>query len=282
MLGPGLLLFLMFVALPVIAVVALSFCSWSLSGWPRFVGLDNYARMLSDPLAATAVNNTFLFVFLGVIPTVVLGLVLALFLNVRTRGIAALRTLYLLPAVVSFVASAIIWRWIYHPTSGLLNHFLSWVGVDGRSWLSDPATALPALVVIGIWLNLPVSILVFLAALQRIPSFILEAAELDGAGAYRRLVHIVWPAVMPMSFVVALVAFVSFANGSFDLVNLMTLGGPAESTTTIVYYMYVTAFNYLDFGYSSALGVLQLLIIFLALALLEGVRRVASERGRRS
>ncbi len=278
LLGPGLILFIVFVAVPIVGGILLSFFSWNLVGFPQWVGLQNFERLFSDPLVGTALLNTTEFVVLGVVPTVVIGLVIAVFINVRMRGIAVLRTLYLIPAVVSFAASAVLWRWIYSPTSGVLNFGLGLIGINGRAWLSDPSTALPALAVIGIWLTLPISIIFYLAALQRIPESVIEAAMMDGAGAFQRLLRIIWPQVAPMTLLVALVTFISFANGSFDLVNLLTQGGPVNSTATLVYYIYTTAFQNLDLGYSAALGVVQLVFIIGCLALAQLGRKAVETR----
>jgi multiple sugar transport system permease protein len=278
LLAPGLILFIVFVAIPIVGGLLLSFFSWNLVGFPQWVGLQNFARLFHDPLVGTSLLNTAEFVLLGVIPTVILGLVIAVFINVRMRGIAALRTLYLIPAVVSFAASAVLWRWIYSPTSGVLNYALSWIGIDGKAWLTNTTTALPALVVIGIWLTLPISILFYMAALQRIPESVIEAAMIDGAGAFQRLLRIIWPQVAPMTLLVALVTFITFANGSFDLVNLLTQGGPVNSTTTLVYYIYTTAFQNLDLGYAAALGVVQLAFIIACLLLAQLGRKAVETR----
>ena len=215
-----------------------------------------------------------LFVAFGVVPTVLLGLLLAVFVNVRVPGIAALRTLYFIPAVVSFAASALLWEWVYHPSVGILDYLLSQLGVDGPAWLSNTTVALPALAVVAVWLALPVSILLYMAALQRIPETVIEAAMLDGAGSYRRLIYIIWPSVRPMTLLVAVVAFLGFTNGSFDLVNIMTQGGPINATTTLIYYTYYVAFDNLQLGYAAALAMVQLGIVLTGLGLARGAQKL--------
>lgn len=278
LIGPGTILFIVFVAIPIIGGLLLSFFSWNLVGFPQWVGLDNFVRLFQDPLVGKSLLNTAGFVVLGVVPTVILGLMLAVFINVRMRGIAVLRTLYLIPAVVSFAASAVLWRWIYNPTNGLLNFVLGWFGIDEKAWVTETATALPSLVIVGIWLSLPISILFYLAALQRIPESVIEAAMLDGASAFQRLTRIIWPLVLPMTLLVVLVDFIHFANGSFDLVSLMTQGGPVNATTTLVYYMYTTAFQNLDLGYAAALGLAQLAFIVGCLVLVQLGRKAIGSR----
>jgi ABC-type sugar transport system permease subunit len=180
--------------------------------------------------------------------------------------------------VVSFAASAVLWQWIYHPSTGILDFFLSKVGISGPQWLSDSSVALPALDVIGIWMSLPVSVLLYMAALQRIPESTLEAATLDGCGPVRRMVYIIWPGVRPMSILVAIVAFLAFTNGSFDLVNIMTQGGPVNATTTLIYYTYYQSIDNLNLGYGAALTVLQLLLIIVVIAGARGLQVLGARR----
>jgi multiple sugar transport system permease protein len=209
------------------------------------------------------------------VPTVVLGLMLAVLSNVRSRFIGAIRTLYFVPAVVSFAASAVLWNWIYRPGEGILDYLLHLIGITGPAWLSNTRTALPALDIVGIWLSLPVAVLLYLAALQRIPEQVIEAAMLDGAGAFRRLRYIIWPGVRNITVVVVIVAVLAFTNGSFDLVNILTQGGPINATTTLIYYIYFVGFDNIQLGYAAALSVLQLAMFAVLLVVLGVVRRFA-------
>lgn len=276
MLAPNLTLFTIFIIVPVILGVLLSFTNWDLTGFPQFVGLANYHRLLIDPMVPQAILTTLLFLLLGVVPTVILGLLLAVLSNVRFRFIGAIRTLYFIPAVVSFAASSVLWEWIYRPGQGILDYLLHLVGITGPAWLSNTHTALPALDIVGIWLGLPVATLLYLAALQRIPEQVIEAATLDGAGAFQRLRYIILPGVRNISVVVLIVAVLHFTNGSFDLVNILTQGGPINATTTLIYYIYFIAFQNIQLGYAAALSVLQLAIFGVLLALLGLVRSFAS------
>jgi multiple sugar transport system permease protein len=275
LIAPNIILFTVFITIPVLLGVALSFTSWGLVGSPKWVGLANYRELLKDPAVPQAIETTMEFLLFGVVPTVVLGLMLAMLVNIQFRGVAAIRTLYFVPAVVSFVASAVLWQWIYRPGQGILDYLIYKLGFVGPAWLSDTHTALPALDIVGIWLSLPTAILLYLAALQRIPTQVIEAATLDGAGAYRRLRHIIWPGVRSMTILVVIVAILAFTNGSFDLVNVLTQGGPINATTTLIFYIYYTAFNNLQLGYAAALSVLQLLMFAVILALLALFRRLA-------
>jgi multiple sugar transport system permease protein len=276
MLAPNLILFTIFIIVPVILGLLLSFTSWDLTGFPRWVGLANYRHILRDPMVPQAILTTIVFLLFGVVPTVVLGLLLAVLVNVRVRFIGAIRTLYFVPAVVSFAASSVLWQWIYRPGEGILDYLLHTVGITGPAWLDNTHTALPALDIVGIWLSLPVSTLLYLAALQRIPEQVIEAAMLDGAGAFGILRHIIWPGVRNITVVVVIVAVLAFTNGSFDLVNILTQGGPINATTTLIYYIYYVAFDNIQLGYAAALSVLQLAIFAVLLALLGLLRSFAS------
>jgi multiple sugar transport system permease protein len=275
LLAPNLILFTVFIVIPVILALALSFTSWGLVGAPKWIGLANYRQLVSDPAVPQAIETTMLYLVFGVAPTVVLGLLLATLANVRFRFVGVVRTLYFVPAVVSFAASAILWQWIYRPGQGILDFLLQKVGVTGPAWLSNTHTALISLDIISIWLSLPTAILLYLAALQRIPQQTIEAAMLDGAGAFRRLRSIIWPGVRNMTIIVVIVTVLSFTNSSFDLVNILTQGGPINATTTLIYYIYYVAFNNIQLGYAAALSVLQVALFAAILFLLAAARRLA-------
>jgi ABC-type sugar transport system permease subunit len=275
LLAPNLILFSIFIVIPVILALALSFTSWNLVGAPQWIGLGNYREMLADPAMPQAVETTMLFLLFGVVPTVILALLLAMLVNVRFRFVGVVRTLYFVPAVVSFAASAILWQWIYRPGQGILDFLLQKVGINGPAWLSNTHKALISLDIISIWLSLPTAILLYLAALQRIPPQVIEAAMLDGAGPFSRLRNIIWPGVRNMTILVVIVTILAFTNSSFDLVNILTQGGPINVTTTLIYYIYYAAFNNLQLGYAAALSVLQLAMFAVILGLLALARRLA-------
>ena len=181
--APNLLMFTVFVGIPIIGGLALSFTNWDLTGLPQWAGLANYKEMFSDPLVGMAVKTTLKFLVLGVVPTVIISLGLAMLINFQFRFVGVVRSLYLIPAAVSFAASALIWQFIFRPgNQGLLDYVLSLFGIPGPGWLSSTTWALPALDIITIWLALPTATILYLAALQRIPDSVIEAAMLDGAG----------------------------------------------------------------------------------------------------
>lgn len=282
MIGPNLLLFSLFIVIPIVGGLYLSFTTWNINnGAPKWVGLANYRKLFADPLVGVAVGNTAKFLLFGVLPTVFIGLGLALLINVRFRFVGVVRSLYLIPAAMSFAASAVVWRYIFldGPGYGVVNWVISQFGVTPPDWLVSTTWALPALDVIAIWLSLPVATILYLAALQRIPASVIEAATLDGAGPVRRVRYIIWPMVRPMTLLVAVVALLSFTNGSFDLVNILTpTGGTNYATTTLIFYIYQQGFTYGLWGYAAALSVLQIALIGGVLATL----RMLSMFGRRA
>lgn len=276
LLAPNLLLYVIFIIIPIVLALVLSFMSWNLVGSPQFVGFANYMQLWHDPMVPQSMETSFIFLLFGTVPTVVLGLALAVLLNAQFRFIGLIRTLYFVPAVVSFAASAILWQWIYRPGQGIVDYLLQQVGIVGPAWLSDGHTALPALDIVGIWMELPVAILLYLAALQRIPASVIEAAMLDGAGPMARLRYIIWPGVRNITIIVVIVSTLAFTNGSFDLVKILTQGGPINATTTLIYYIYYVAFDNIQLGYAAALSVLQVAMFAVLLGLLGVARKVTN------
>ena len=196
LIGPNLALFSVFVLVPIVGGLLLSFTTWDITnGLPKWVGLANYHRMFADPLVWQAVLTTLKFILFGVVPTVFIALGLAMLINVRFRFVGAVRSLYLIPAAMSFAASAVVWRYIFldGPGFGVLDYVISRFGVTPPDWLASPTWALPALDIITVWLSLPAATVLYLAALQRIPDSLIEAAALDGAGPIRRARHVIWP-----------------------------------------------------------------------------------------
>lgn len=271
---PSLLGFTVFVVVPALAAIGLSFFSWDLFTTPQWIGLDNYTRLFSDAQMWKALEITGLFVLLGVIPTVVVGFVLAVLINARMRGIGAIRLLYFAPMVASSAVAAVLWSYIYDPRSGVANEILSWVGARGPAWLSDTTWALPALTIMLIWLALPLVMILYLAGLQRIPDDIYAAAALDGAGRWRQLWSITWPNVVPTTVLVAILQGINFVSGSFETSLIMTNGGPLGSTQTLALYAYKTAFQNTEMGYASALSLFQLAIIAAVVLLIRLVTRL--------
>lgn len=261
LLAPALVLFVVFIVIPTATGITLSLFTWHFLDDPVFSGLANFRQLLADPDTWQSLGVTMKFVVLGVIPTVLIGFLLAVLTNARLRGAGALRVLYFVPAVVSVAVSAVLWNFIYDGRRGPLGALMRNVGLPSIDFLSTTTWALPALVVMMIWLALPVVILLYLAGLQRISPDIYDAAALDGAGSWRILWSITWPNVRGTTSVVAILQLINFVSGSLDIALILTNGDPLGSTRALGLYAYLVAFRNTDAGYASALSVLQLVVI---------------------
>lgn len=258
---PNASLFTVFIILPIIGAFALSLFRWDMMSPVSFIGLQNFAEILSDPRALNSIVKTLYLVVLGVVPTVVLSFLLAVLVNVRFPGIRAIRTLYLMPISISFVASALLWNWMFDARSGPINAVLSLVGITGPDWMNSLGWSMPAVAVAMIWLRLPIALLLYLAAIQNVNESLIEAARIDGANTAQRLWYIVWPAVRPVTLFVALITARGVLFDSFDVVQVMTNGGPLGSTDILIKYIYDAAFGQLRLGYASALATVLFLIV---------------------
>jgi multiple sugar transport system permease protein len=246
---------------PMLWSVALSFTSYDIVEPPHFVGLGNYLEMLGDPLILLSLRVTTMFALLSVPLNLLLGLAVALLLNQRVRGIAFWRTIFYVPSIVSGVAVAFLWQWIFNGRFGLINYLLALLfGIDGPNWLDDTGTALYAFVIMSAW-TVGGSMLINLAALQSVPAALYEAAVIDGANAWQRFRHITIPTISPVIFYNLIIGIIA-ALQSFTLFFVMTQGGPNNATTTFMLYLYREAFQSLRMGYGSAMA--WLLFVYLA------------------
>jgi multiple sugar transport system permease protein len=258
-LAPDLVGTLVFAVGPVIAALTLGLFAWDILTPPRFVGLENYrGLLLDDPVFRQVLLNTSAYV-LGTVPLrTALALLLAIALNQQLRGLSVFRAAYFLPTITSAVAAATVWRWIYEPNFGLLNSLLYAIGVQHPpSWLSSPAWAMPALILLGIWQGLGFQMVIFLAGLQGIPTHLYEAAAIDGAGWWARFRHI----TLPTTFFVVIISVIG-SYQVFDQAFVLTEGGPGYATTTLVYYIYEYAFQFFKMGYAAAMAWILFAIVF--------------------
>jgi multiple sugar transport system permease protein len=189
---------------------------------------------------------------LTVVPGMILGLLLAMVVNTKLRGISIFRAAYFLPVVVPTVATAIIFRWLYNPDFGILNWMLGWVGIPHHDWLGSSSTALASIAAMSVWQSLGWNMTFFLVGLQSIPEQLYEAAKIDGASGWMRFRHITWPLLTPMTFFILVTSTIGSLQGNFDGVYLMTQGGPGYSTYTNSFYLYSQAFRYFHYGYAAA------------------------------
>jgi multiple sugar transport system permease protein/sn-glycerol 3-phosphate transport system permease protein len=262
MLAPSIIGFAVFLIAPICVVVALSFYDWNLLSDPEFIGLENYRELAEDERALRSIGNTFYYVLLNIPAQTVLALALALALNSKLKARNAFRVIYVLPWMAMPVALGVIWRWVFDPTYGALNRFLELFGVDGAAWLTDSAWAMPVIASVNVWQYTGYTMLFFLAGLQAIPAQLYEAADVDGASPAYRFFKITLPLLRPaMLFVLITSVIGSFQV--FDPIHVMTAGGPAGSTATLNYQIYLESFTQRNAGYAAMLAVVLFAIIAL-------------------
>ncbi|MFC4022018.1 carbohydrate ABC transporter permease [Micromonospora sp. GCM10011542] len=279
---PFTVLFLVFMAGPVIASLLMSFTDLRSADLRNplavnVVGIQNYSRLFNDELFVKSAVNTAIFVLAGVPLTMVCGLAAALGLNAGlTRFRSLFRVGYYLPVVTSIVAIAVVWRFLLQPDSGLLNSLLRLVGVDGPNWLYDTRLALPSLIVMAAWRNLGYQMVIFLAGLQAIPQELYEAARIDGATGWQQLRYVTLPALRPTLLFVGVIGTIGYLQ-FFEEPLVMTQGGPLNSTLSVSYHIY-NQFGFGNYGYASAMSY----VLFLAIVLMSILwfRLLRSDEGR--
>jgi multiple sugar transport system permease protein len=254
---------LVFVAIPMVLALSLGFFSVDGFGGYKFVGLANYNRMLRDPLFMKSLGVTIGYVLCLVPALYVSGLGLALLVRQRIPLIGLWRTLFFMPYVVSLVVVALIWKVMLIDKVGFINRMLGLIGLQGHAWLGDPNLALGAVLVVTTWFLMGYYMIIFLSGLQEIPREYYEAARIDGASSWKMFTQITLPLLRPTSFFVLLVSTVSAVSGSqaFDLIYVMTNGGPANSTSLVVFYVYQQAFKFNNYGYAAAMASVMVVIL---------------------
>lgn len=258
---PGLLGLFIFTLLPLGASLVLTLFQWDLLTPPEFVGFANFVTLSQDKTFWSAFQHTLGFIA-GYLPLVlVLSLGFALALNAPLRGIAFIRTAFFLPVVSSWVAVALLWSWLFNPKFGLINYFLSLIGITGPGWLFDAHWAMPAIILTSVWKDLGFVLVLFLAGLQAIPHDYYEAAALDGAGRFQQFMAITLPLLAPTTFFVTIISLINSFQ-VFDQVWVMTEGGPAGATTVLVEQVVKHAFRYGEMGYAAAISWVLFAIVF--------------------
>ena len=266
---------LVFVAIPIVLALSLGFFSVDGFGGYKFVGLANYNRMLRDPLFMKSLGVTIVYVLCLVPGLYVSGLGLALLVRQRIPLVGLWRTLFFMPYVVSLVVVALIWKVMLIDKVGFINRMLELVGLQGRPWLGDPNLALGAILVVTIWFLMGYYMIIFLSGLQDIPREYYEAARIEGANSWKMFTQITLPLLRPTSFFVLLVSTVSAVSGSqaFDLIYVMTNGGPANSTSLVVFYIYEQAFKFNHYGYAAAMASVLVVVLLAMTVVLFGLTR---------
>jgi ABC-type sugar transport system permease subunit len=262
--GPALLVLCAFILYPAGYSLLLSFYEWSgfTPEWGPFVGFDNYVQLARDEIFWKATTNSVLFVVVRTPLEVGIAFGLALLLNQNIPGRSFLRTMFFVPVVMSLIVVTLIFQRILEPNAGLLNTFLRSIGLDAlaHGWLADPATALPAVIFVSIWKNVGFSLVILLAGLQGLPSEVIEAAKCDGANRWQLTFRVVVPLMKP---IIGIAVVLSVIGGLkvFDLVFIMTRGGPVYSTEVFATMLYREAFDLNEMGVASAIAVVMVLVI---------------------
>ena len=263
---PAFLVYLLFFGVPFVATIWLSFTEWNGIGQPTFTGIENYLRLSGDTAMWAALGNNVIWVVIGTVVPVFIGLIIAVMLWSDARGSMTYRTIYFLPVVLSPVVIGIIWGWIYNPLFGLLNTGLRAVGLGNLAigWLGESETALYAVLVTAIWSYLGFCIVVQFAGLQKVDPELVGAARIDGANARQRFRHVIIPQIRPVLTMVIVYTVIGGFN-VFDVVWVMTSGGPNNASEVIATYTYEIAFRGNEYGYGATLSmVISVLSLFVA------------------
>ncbi len=259
---PILIHFLVFQVFPLAFSLVLTFMDWPIIGTPAFVGFENWSYFFTDEIAWKAIWNTVLFSVYYIVPTMGVGLLLALLVNSGVRAAGFFKSLYFLPVVTSFVIISGIWAWMFKGTEyGMINYVLSWFGIEQQLFFSNSSQALPVLAGLSIFKVAGSTMVYYYAGLKSIPNHLYEAAKIDGAGRWRTFWSVTFPLLLPIHFYVAIITTIGSFQ-IFDSAFLITGGGPNYATMTLVYYLYEEGFTGLRLGYASVLAYILFFIIF--------------------
>ena len=259
---PFFLIFTYFYFIPAFQVILDSFTDYDLFTTRNYIGLENYRSLLEDDKFLQSMINTFIYTIFTLIPTLVLGLLIAALANSTLIKTKICRTLIFMPHVVSMVAVSMIWIFLYDSTFGIFNAILQLFGLPKSDFLMDPNLALPCLIIMGIWKGIGYNMVIFLSGLKSIPEHYYEAAKLDGSSAVNTFFKITLPLLSPTTSFLLITGLIGSFN-VFEQVNIMTNGGPLYRTTTIVHQIYINGFSQYKLGYASAMSVVLLIIIII-------------------
>jgi len=264
---PGVAIILLFGAVPIVWSAVMSFQRVNLlSPSTPYVGLKNYRELVHDPIVGQAVEHTLVYTALFVPGTMIVGLFLAVAMNRQIRFISVYRTAAYATMAISTISEAIVFIWLFDPSYGVVNYFLSLFGIPAQPWLNSPSQALYVIVIMTIWGWTGFAVVIYLAALQGVPSTLIEAAAIDGASAWRTFRRVTLPLLSPASLFLAVWLTIN-AMQLFDEVYLSTSGGPLNATTVLVYYLYEQAFQNFNFGYASAIAYFLFIVILVVTAI---------------
>lgn len=260
--SPAALLFLVFVAGPFAFAIVLAFMKWDLLTPPEFVGAQNFVDLFSDEQLPRVLLNTFVFAFASIVTHLVFGLLLALAVNqVASRTLSYFaRVAVFFPFLISWAAVALLWKYVLDPTFGFVAQYAAMIGIELPNFFADPAWALPAIIFVDLWHTLGFTFIIMLAGLQTVPTELVEAARTDGASSSQIFWNVTLPLMSPTMFFATIITFIG-AFQIFDPIQIITRGGPQDSTTTIIMYLYEKGFQAFDMGYAAAVALLVFVII---------------------
>lgn len=260
--APNFLGFVVFMMVPLVMAFYYSLTDYDVVSKANFIGLENYFELFQDKQFIKALKNTLWYCLLTVPTGIILSLLLAVLLNRKIRGISVFRTFFFIPVITSMVAVSLVWSMLYEENGGLLNTILGYLNLPTVGWLTNPKVAMLSIAVMSVWKGLGYNMTIFLAGLQGVSHDLYEAATIDGANSVQKFFKITVPMIAPTTYFVSLMALISSLQ-VFDQVNIMTGGGPANSTKTVAFYLYQYGFDYYKMGYACAAAYVLFLLVFI-------------------
>lgn len=259
---PSLILICTFIIYPIGWSIYISLCDWPSFGTPSYIGIRNYIVLTGDIRWWRSLLHSIYFM-LNIPISLILAMLIAIIMNQKLRGITIFRTFMYLPVISPSIAAALVWALIYNTDFGILNYFLSFLGIKGPKWLASTKWAMPAVIIYSIWKGLGYNMVIYLAGLQGIPESLYEAAKIDGATSWTLFRYITLPMLSPTTFFLIVMGIIGGFR-VFDVVYVMTKGGPGDATVTPLYYLYQQAFQWFRMGYASSIAWLLFIFIFSA------------------
>ena len=256
-----LIIYMIWVIGPMLYTFFLSLTNWDGLSAPEVIGFRNYVRLFKDPVFKISLINNLKWVISFITIPVVAGLALALALNRAIPGAKFFKAAFYSPLVLSLVVSGLIWGWMYHPANGLVNEALRVIGLDAltQGWLSDPDLAMWSIITVGVWRQVGYVMILYLAGLQGVDPGLVDASKVDGASGWQTFRHVIFPLLAPVTVIVVVISIIDSLR-AFDLVSVMTRGGPYNSSSVLANFMYIEAFNNYKMGYGAAISVILFLI----------------------
>lgn len=259
---------------PMIKAIFMSFTDWDfISSNYNIVGIENYRELFLDDMFFNALKNTFVFTLGTLVPTIAGGLAIAIVLKKKIKGATLYKAIIFSPWITPTVAISIVWSWIFQPEYGFANYILQLLSLPKLQWLQSSDTAMISVVIVTIWKGFGWAMVFYLTALEKVPSYLYEAAAIDGSGAYKKFISITLPLISPTTFFLSIITTINSLQ-AYDQIQVLTQGGPAGSTRTILYMYYQTAFENFNIGQATAIAI----IILLMIGVLSGLQFIASKK----